>query len=439
MNTIPDPATTRTATTRTATSPAAAGKDGPADAAPTIRAVSGEELLTTAYPLWAYAFQSSPVPDETVERWRTELASGEGEDDPRVNLVAFGGGEAEAVVGGISMRHNVRGSVFPMVGISGVATHPKARRRGHVRTLLTQMHEQMRDSGHVLSTLYPFRQSFYERFGYVGFPKPRDIRLEARGLERMLRVEVPGEVSIHRIGEVFDDYYSLLQTLLGERHGFSVFTRAGTVGVAKENKHWIALARHDGEIVGALLYRTNGFGEELQGRQLLTRGPIGRTLLLQWLARHHDQYSSFTFELPPDERPDLWYVDLAYDDQTKVSGPNHSAPMGRVLSVPGLAGIATGSARATIEVVDDPFVAGTWTLDGRGGTLEVASGSASGGNGAGTGATARLTSHGLAAVVYGVIDPAELTLQGYGTVDAETAQALRTMFPPAAPYLFSGF
>ncbi|MFD2083092.1 Predicted acetyltransferase [Actinopolymorpha cephalotaxi] len=430
MNTIPDPAGTQAAT-----SPAATSKDGAADPATTIRRVSGTELLTTANPLWAYAFSSSPVPDEQVERQRAELESGEA-DDSRVNLVAFGGDEAEAVVAGISMRHNVRGTVFPMVGISGVATHPKARRRGHVRTLLTQMHEEMRDSGHVLSTLYPFRQSFYERFGYVGFPKPRSIRLEARGLERMLRVEVPGEVSVHRIGEVFDDYYALLETLLRERHGFSIFTRAGTVEVAKENKHWIVLARHEGEVVGALLYRTNGFGNELQGRQLLTRGPIGRTLLLQWLARHHDQYSSFTFELPPDERPDLWYVDLAYDDETKVSGPNHSAPMGRVLSVPGLAGIATGAARATVEVVDDPFVAGTWTLDGRGGTLEVTPGSA-GGNG--SGGTARLTSHGLAALVYGVIDPAELTLQGYGTVDAETAQALRTIFPPAAPYLFSGF
>lgn len=426
MNTIPDPAGTQAATTTAATS-----KNGAADSATTIRRVSGEELLTSAFQLWAYAFGSSPAPDEEVERWRAEVATSEPRAD-RLNLIAFGGAEAEAIVSGFSLRHNVRGSVFPMVGISGVATHPKARRRGHVRTLLTQMHEEMRDSGHVLSTLYPFRQSFYERFGYVGFPKPRHIRLEARGLERMLRVEVPGEVSIHRIGEVFDDYYALLETILRERHGFSVFTRASTEGVAKENKHWIAIARQEGEIVGALLYRTNGFGNELQGRQLLTRSPIGRTLLLQWLARHHDQYSSFTFELPPDERPDLWYVDLAYDDETKVSGPNHSAPMGRVLSVPGLAGIATGNARATVEVVDDPFVAGTWTLDGRGGTLEVTSGGASGG-------TARLTSHGLAALVYGVIDPAELTLQGYGTVDADTAQALRTLFSPAAPYLFSGF
>jgi GNAT superfamily N-acetyltransferase len=437
VNTIPDPATTPTAA-----SPAATSQNGTADTATTIRAVSGEELLTSAFQLWAYAFHSSPTPDEEVERWRAEVAANEPRAD-RLNLIAFGGAEAEAIVSGFSLRHNVRGTVFPMVGISGVATHPKARRRGHVRTLLTRMHEEMRDSGHVLSTLYPFRQSFYERFGYVGFPKPRRIRLEARGLERMLRVEVPGEVSIHRIGEVFDDYYALLETLLRERHGFSVFTRAGTVEVAKENKHWIALARHEGEVVGALLYRTNGFGNELQGRQLLTRSPIGRTLLLQWLARHHDQYSSFTFELPPDERPDLWYVDIAYDDETKVSGPNHSAPMGRVLSVPGLAGIATGAARATVEVVDDPFVAGTWTLDGRGGTLEVTSGSASGGatggNGAGSGATARLTSHGLAALVYGVIDPAELALQGYGTVDSGTAQALRTIFPPAAPYLFSGF
>ncbi|HZC27332.1 MAG TPA: GNAT family N-acetyltransferase, partial [Actinopolymorphaceae bacterium] len=370
----------------------------------TIRRVTGEELLTTAYPLQAYAFDATPRPAGAHDRWRKSLPY---RQDNAV-LVAFGDGQPEAVVVGISLRQNVRGRIVPMVGISGVATHPAARRRGHVRALLDQLHGEMRDAGHVVSTLYPFRMSFYERFGYAGFPKPRSVRLFADGLGRMRDVDVPGEVTFHQIGDVFDDYHAFTEQLLAERHGFSVFPHHIASELGNSNDHWVAFARHEGEIVGALLYRTSGFGDELRGRHFLARGLVGRTLLLQWLAVHADQYASFTFELPPDERPDLWYVGIRYTDETRIAAPTSSAPMGRVLSLDGLAGIAAGPAQVTVEVVEDQFVGGIWTLDGSTGVLDVGAARAPS-----SAPTATLTSHGLAALVYGVLDPAEIPLLGY--------------------------
>jgi len=399
---------------------------GDAPTPPTIRRVSRAEAATTVEPLQAYAFGTTP----TVPTSDEPAAPAEEEDD-KVRLVAFDGAEPSAVVVGIPMRQNVRGVILPMMGVSGVATHPAARRRGHIRTLLTQLHETMRDAGHVVSTLYPFRPSFYERFGYVGFPMPRRIRLFPDGLDRLLRADaIPGEVTLHRIGEALDEFRQALEHLLLERHGFSLYSPEAMARYRSKDDRWVALARHDGEVVGVLLYRSHGLGKDFEGHQLLTRGPLGRMLLLRWLARHHDQHAAFTLELPPDERPDLWYVDIRYTDETKVAGPLHSAPMGRVLSVPGLAGLRVGAARATVEVVDDPFVAGTWTFDGSTGSLEVRSGGTP---------TATLTSHGLAALVYGVLDPTEIHLRGYGTMDAATAQTLRTLFPAATPYLYASF
>lgn len=422
--------TSRTDRTAAAGTPTAATPStGTADTR-TIRRVSGEELLTTAYPLHAYAFGATPGPAGEQERWRESLPY---RQDNAV-LVAFGAGRAEAVAVGISLRQNLRGTVVPMLGISGVATHPGARRRGHIRALLDQLHGEMRDAGHAVSTLYPFRMSFYERFGYVGFPKPRQVRLFSDGLDRMRNVDVPGEVTFHRIGEVFDDYHAFTERLLAERHGFSIFSHHVASELEKSNDHWVVFARHEGEIVGALLYRTSGFGDELRGRHFLTCGFVGRTLLLQWLAVHADQYSSFTFELPPDERPDLWYVDIRYTDETRIASPISSAPMGRVLSVEALAGIPAGPARITVEVVDDQFVGGSWTLDGSGGMLDVSAARTPS-----SVPTATLTSHGLAAVVYGVVDPAELPLLGYGSVDAEAAAALRTLLPGASPFVYAGF
>ncbi|HEY6738603.1 MAG TPA: hypothetical protein VI076_07105, partial [Actinopolymorphaceae bacterium] len=214
-------------------------------------------------------------------------------------------------------------------------------------------------------------------------------------------------------------------------HGFGLFDSDKLRRDWGESNAWLATARDaDGRTVGALLYRTKGFGEELTGGHLLTSGPLGRTLMLRWLAAHRDQYSSFVLTLPPDERPDLWFTDVRYHDETKVAGPTHSAPQGRVLSMEGLAGTPAGPAVAVVEVVDDPWIAGVWTLDGTSGSLEVTKGGTP---------TATLTAHGVSALIYGVLDPYEITLRGFGQLDSTTGEALRTLFPAASPYLFAQF
>jgi Acetyltransferase (GNAT) domain len=390
-----------------------------------IRRVSGEELLTL-FPLQAYAFGSSPVSPEDVEERRRSLEY----HGDWVRLVAFEGDQAQAVVVGLPMRQNVRGTVFPMLGVSGVATHPMARRRGHIRTLLPHLHGEFRDSGCAVSTLYPFRPSFYEQFGYTGFPKARTVRLFADGLDRVARFDVPGEVSFHQIGDVFDEWWDFGQRLLATRHGMGEFSLESSKQFGDDNRHWVVFARQEGETVGVMSYRTNEFGQELHPRSFLYTGPIGRMLLLQWLARHRDQYSSFKLSLAPDEKPDLWYTDVRYDDETEIKTPTHSAPAGRILSVEGLSGISAGPAQVTVEVVDDLFVGGVWTLDGTDGALEVKPGGTP---------TATLTSHGLASLVYGLLDPVDIQIRGYGTIDTRTAAALRVLFPPAVPYLRASF
>lgn len=396
-----------------------------------IRRVGKDE---NAFLLRAYAFGESPLTNAQLEEHRSAPAS------DTVNLMAYdrigdSDPEAVAVVGGIPLRQNVRGLIVPMLGVSGVASHPAARRRGHVRMLLNRLHLDMRDEGHVTAILYPFRPTFYERFGYVGFPKPRSIRLHARGLRR---VELPGSVTLHRTGEesAAREGRQYLQDRMRTRHGFALAGeerhRADT-----GDDHWVVYARDEsGAVIGMLQYRTGSFGGELRGRDFLTSSPLGRALLLQWLARHVDQYETFSFELPPDERPDLWDTDIVVEDRTRIESPTHSAPMGRILSLEGLSGMAVGAAaRTTIEVVDDPLVAGTWTLDGTDPAgLQIRPADSSDGR---PGAT--LTAHGLAGVLFGTLDPVELELRGFGSASPEATAALRTLFPRAWPHVYSTF
>ncbi|MDQ7909658.1 GNAT family N-acetyltransferase [Phytohabitans sp. ZYX-F-186] len=304
-----------------------------------IRRISSAGRLTHAFPLQAYAFEASPAPLERVASYRDYLPF----QEDNVTLVAEEGGTAVAAASAIPMRQNVRGTLHPMAGIAGVVVHPLARRRGHIRTLPTRLLGDMRDSGQPLSALYPFRASFYERFGYIGLPKARRVTFAPADLGHLVRADLPGE-------------------------------------------------------------------------------------LLQFFARHVDQVE----RVAADELPELWATDLGTVVEARTRVPDMNAPMARVLAVPPLAGARVGPGRVVVEVVDDPFIAGTYLLDGRAGRLEV------GGDEAGV-PRATLRAAGLSALVYGVLEPDELPLRGFGAVPADAGAQLRALFPRAVPYLFADF
>jgi predicted acetyltransferase len=127
-----------------------------------IRELDAGERSVVSLPIQAYAFQSSPADETLIERLRWNQRYYEG----NVTFVAEENGAAVADASAIPMRQNIRGNVYPMAGVAGVATLPLARRRGFARELVTALLGRMRDSGHVVSALYPFRPSFYQRFGF---------------------------------------------------------------------------------------------------------------------------------------------------------------------------------------------------------------------------------------------------------------------------------
>ena len=391
-----------------------------------IRQIPGEELLTSSRPLQLYAFEASP-------KSLAELEQLPGQRPPAstdVTLVAVENGAPVATVVATPMTQNVRGRTVPMAGICGVATHPLARRQGHVRTLLTRLLGQLRDGGYPVSALYPFRPSFYQRFGYVGLPQVRTVTLDTAELAPFLRAGLPGEIGWQRSGEGYPEYRAFLERLLPHRHGFALYSPERGERWRHEDDRWLVTARVNGETVGAVTYRVDAFGGDLVADHLLALGPVGRALLLGFFARHVDQVARVVVTVPPDEQPELWATDLTTHTESRTSSPTARAPMARVLSVPALAGLPVGTGRASVRIVDDPFIAGSYLLDGGTGALEVTPGGAG---------TTTLTSAGFAALVYGVLDPVELAVRGLGEVPAEALDGLRTLFPRRTPYLFADF
>jgi predicted N-acetyltransferase YhbS len=390
-----------------------------------FRQITAAERTATMFPLTAYAFTPSPWPAEDQERYRERMRFNE----TAVNLLAEEDGKALAAVVAYRMRQNVRGLVHDMAGVASVASHPSARRRGLVRALLERLMRQMREEGSAVSALYPFRPSFYARFGFVGIPRHRTATFAPEGLGHLVRTELPGEVERLPMADGFDEYAALTRRLLEERHGFANFDDAVTESF-RDDKRWLAIARSGGETVGAVPYRITDYGADLIADDLLTTGPLGRALLLQFFARHVDQVARVTVTISTDEVPELWGTDLAVTTEGQVNHPRKGGPMVRALDMPALSGTPVGAGDVTIEIPDDDLIGGIWRLSSEGGRLVVAKGSTP---------TATLTAGGFSALLYGVLDPVEVFTRGLGQLTPAAIAPLTSLFPRQMPYLFADF
>jgi len=393
-----------------------------------IRQITADERTDTMFPLQTYAFMPSPWTDAERETYARRMVYYR----TATSLIAEEDGQALAGVGAFPMRQNVRGVVHGMAGVASVSSHPSARRRGLVRQLMTRLMRQMREQGSAVSALYPFRPSFYGRLGYVGIPRVRHAVFAPEGLSHLLRADLPGEVQRLQLSEGFDDYNALTLRLLEERHGFSVYDETRTAEFRESPSQWVAIARVGGEVVGAVTYRIDQYGGDLVAGDLLTTGPMGRALLLQFFARHVDQVARVRVKIGTDEVPELWGTDFAVHTEGRVEFPRRGGPMVRLLSIGALNGLQVGAeAGVTVEVVEDELLAGRYRLTGESGALTVEESTDQ--------PQATLTCQGISALAYGVLDPVEVVTRGFGRVEAPAVEALGALFPTKMPYLFADF
>ncbi|MDP9791665.1 putative acetyltransferase [Catenuloplanes nepalensis] len=391
-----------------------------------IRQITEDEAARVL-PVRAYAFEATPLAPQRIEELNRFMSF----RLKNTTLVAEEDGEVVASVAGIPMRQNVRGVVHPMLGVAGVVSHPLARRRGHVRTLMHDLLRRGREEGRLITALHPFRAGFYARLGYVGLTAPRTVTLRPEALASLLRLDLPGEVRFRRIAEGWDDVLTLQDRFLHGRHGFTEFPEYRRHQPRDDDEQWLVTAHRDGEVIGALPYRITDYGGDLTGGVLLCESPVARALILRFLAGHVDQVGEITLRTAPSERPELWSTDFTGTITSTAAVPHPAPPMVRVLDLPALAGLPAGEARVTITVVDDDYVGGGWELDGAGGALSVKPAAAS--------SEVRLTAAALSGLVYGMLGPEEIVARGLGAVPVAAQDALSTLFPPAEPWVYLDF
>lgn len=391
----------------------------------TIRRMPTEKMLEVLFPLDSYAFHSSP-PFRDEEKWQERVRRREG----LTHFALFEDEAAVATVVSTAMTQQVRGKIFGSGAIWGVITHPAARRKGYCRRLMARAMAADREAGRPVSTLYPFRESFYERLGFVTFPLLRKAKFEPSGLVPLLKKDLGEEVEMVLIGDGYDAYRDYLYRLQKRVHGMGVFDHGSKAQAQIDQGFWIALARVDGEMAGLMLYKLEGDRptfQALTAYRFYYDNSRAKYLLLQWLARHVDQASEIELWLPPYEQPETWISDLKVEIGTAVR-----AAMGRVVDLGEMGGMQTGPGRFAARVRDPlcPWNEGVWQFETDSGVLSVSQ--------AGE-ADCGLNIQGVTALVYGTHDPGDFAIRGWGDPPPEVQATMRAMFPPKMPYIHEFF
>jgi len=389
-----------------------------------IRRLQAEEAGEIVAWLTGYSLEPSPpVPNKAERQEILKRRKGV------IYLGMFEDNQPAACVASTQMTQHVRERSYGMGGVWAVATHPAARRKGYSRRLLVELLTIMRKEGQPLSGLYPFRESFYERLGYVTFPLGRKAIFNSSALAPLLDWDLEGEVEMASFGEAFKAYRAYCRELLTRTHGMALVEKAEESDWLSD-KYWLALARVEGETVGLMQYQLQGEQVtrfKLQAVRFYYHDVRGRYLLLNWIARHIDQAETVELWLPPYEWPETWAADMAVRIESLTR-----AAMGRVVDVTGIGGMRVGEGGFTFNLHDPQcsWNEGIWRFEALDGDLQVSPAKR---------AECELYIQGLSALVYGTHDPGDFRWREWGNPSEEVQAIMRRMFPPRLPYIHEFF
>jgi predicted acetyltransferase len=390
----------------------------------TIRELQGDEIYDVMHQLPFYAFRSSPPLGDKIER-QESLQRREG-----AHFVAiFEDSRAVTCAESAPLIQNMRGALFPMGGILDVTTDPAARRKGYAKRSLAHLYRLLHEDGRVTSCLYPFRESFYERLGYVTLPQPRKAIFAPSALLPILDRDPGGSVERVLLGDAYDVYRDFIFKVRPHIHGMAEFEYDDWFG-AHKNDYWLALAKVGSELVGLMLYDMKGerITEFTMGvRRFFYLTSQGKYLLLAWIAHHTDQANRVELFLPPFEHPETWASDLQVHLEAAFI-----TPMGRVLDVSKIGGMATGPGRFTARIEDAicPWNEGVWQFESVDGKLVVRSAGVP---------DCDLGIQAISALAYGTQDPADFVIRGWGNPAPAVQDTMRSLFPPLLPFVHETF
>ncbi|MFT4931225.1 MAG: putative acetyltransferase [Natronomonas sp.] len=225
----------------------------------------------------------------------------------------------------------VRGSWVPAPGLSAVASPPEHRHEGYISRLLEESLAEYRERGSVLSVLWPFKYSFYRKYGWETCSRFSKITCEPGHLE-FLQEDAKGEFR----RATPDDWATLDEIYEAAADHDLAIDRSEAFWRHRVFEGWrkdpfVYVWEDDGEPGGYVVYavENDDDGKTFQVRDLAAVDETAFRNCLRFLYYHESQVEKVSIRGLPDAQlldrlPEQWAVDC------EVS----RGPMARIVDIP---------------------------------------------------------------------------------------------------------
>jgi len=349
-------------------------------------------------------------------------------------LALFVDGRMAARLRNRSFTQIIRGVPKPMGGLSSVASFPEYRRRGYIRRLMAAVFTDMEAKKQPVSALFPFRQSFYRRFGYVNTNSYYRLKVPTTALQHLLPLPTAEDGwTLTRIPaeEAQLQLQPFERQMAAQHHGYVILPddlHKEIWNFLRKDQHLLFVER-EGVLQGALRYSLKGFMDkgELTVHTMFWRDLETRDIILGFIGSHVDNAQNCWLPIPPGANERYWLGDIA---PPLVAETSFMPLMVRIID-PSAAITELPAAREGELIIryTDPHLPqrdGLYRIAAEDGRLHAHPHSGA--------PAAQLTVDALSALVFGAAPPEELRHRGWLTGEESAIQLLAGWFPVRPVY-----
>ena len=342
----------------------------------------------------------------------------------------------------LQFDQNIRGKFVKMGGIGMVASDPQYRRQGYVRELMKFLLEKMREDKCAVSTLYPFKDSFYAKFGYVNGASDLFLKINPNFFNRWKKL--PKGYRVERLSheEGFKYYKEIHEKVMEKIHG----------GVKRGENRWkeydnpgpgfyAVVFNEENEPEGVMKYFSKGFGTgfswsedgKMDLQDILYLNSNARISLYNFIFLYADQVQIIKYPITPSQSELYpWLQDYCMIDVEKSN-----IWMSRIIDIPStLNNLPTKqNGELKIKITDIDYLENNKIFDftSRNNLLKIEASDS-------TKADFELSIQGLTSIVYGFLTSFELeAFDWIKKAKEEHLNLLNDWFPLNIPKLTEGF
>lgn len=248
--------------------------------------------------LWDYCFEKR---EDSFFRWFFAKHY-----KPENVLAGYENGRMLSCLHLLPYRLFLRGTAMPASYLVGLATFPEARRGGSTRLLLQAALQEMRNRGHYVNILLPFKAGYYQPLQWELCYHHYKYVLP---LEDLRTIAVAGgDFRLVRGGEDCGDLQTVYESFTADKHGYTLRDESYWRRIIEEHsmaKGFIYVLTFDSSPAGYVFYDLHG--AKLTVREMAWTTVKAQQALFGFLYNHRSQVQELEWKAPMD---DLTYFGL---------------------------------------------------------------------------------------------------------------------------------